>query len=101
MKMRLSKVDVILFFMILFWGANISVIKVALREFHAVVFNCLRFGIASVTILFLYRDVFKTPPGKKALWRLFILGVLGNTCYQFLFIFGVQFSYVSNVSILL
>ncbi len=52
-------------------------------------------------MLFLYRDVLKNPPEKKALWRLFILGVLGNTCYQFLFIYGVKLSYVSNVSILL
>lgn len=101
MKLRFSKVDVVLFCMTLFWGANISVIKVALRDFNAVVFNCLRFSIASVTMLFLYRDVLKNPPERAALWRLFILGVLGNTCYQFLFIYGVKFSYVSNVSILL
>jgi drug/metabolite transporter (DMT)-like permease len=101
MKIRFSKVDAILICMTLFWGANISVIKVALKNFHAVVFNCLRFTIATLTILFLYRDVLKTPPERKALWRLFILGVLGNTCYQFFFIFGVKFSYVSNVSILL
>jgi drug/metabolite transporter (DMT)-like permease len=72
-----------------------------LRDFHAVVFNCLRFSIASITMLFLYRDVLKNPPEKKAIWKLFILGVLGNTCYQFLFIYGVKFSYVSHVSILL
>jgi len=30
-----------------------------------------------------------------------ILGILGNTCYQFCFIYGVKLSYVSNVSILL
>ncbi len=101
MKIRFSKVDLILFCMILFWGANISIIKVALRQFHPVVFNCLRFSIATVTILILYRDVLKTPPDKKAMLSLMILGILGNTCYQFLFIYGVKLSYVSNVSILL
>ena len=101
MKLRISKVDLILFCMVVFWGANISVIKVALKDFHAVVFNCLRFSIASLTMLFLYRDVLKDPPEKKAIWKLFVLGVLGNTCYQFFFIYGVKLSYVSHVSILL
>jgi len=101
MKIRFSKVDVILFSMIVFWGANISVIKVALRSFHPVVFNCLRFSLATVTMLILYRDVLKTPPSKKAMISLFFLGILGNTCYQFFFITGVKLSYVSNVSILL
>ena len=101
MKIRITKVDVVLFCMVLFWGANISIIKVALRDIHAVVFNFLRFSIATVTMLFLYRDVLKNPPERKALWKLFILGVLGNTCYQFFFIYGVKFSYVSHVSILL
>ena len=101
MKIRVSKVDVILFCMILFWGANISIIKVAFRTFHPVVFNCLRFIIASVTMLFLYRDVLKEPPDRKSLGKLLLLGVLGNTCYQFLCIYGVKLSYVANVSILL
>ena len=101
MKIRISKVDIILFCMVLFWGANISVIKVALRTFHPVVFNCLRFSIATLTMLFLYRDVLRNPPERKAIWKLMILGVLGNTCYQFFFIYGVKLSYVSNVSIML
>ncbi len=101
MKLRLTKVDIILICMVFFWGANISVIKVALRTFHPAVFNCLRFSIATLTMLFLYRDVLRNPPEKQAIWKLMILGVLGNTCYQFLFIYGVKLSYVSNVSIML
>jgi drug/metabolite transporter (DMT)-like permease len=101
MKLRFSKVDVVLLCMTFFWGANISVIKVALRSFHPIVFNCLRFTLAALTMLFLYRDVLRDPPSKKVLISLMILGVLGNTCYQFCFIFGVKLSYVSNVSILL
>ena len=101
MKLRFTKVDLVLLCMIIFWGANISVIKVALRTFHPVVFNCLRFTLATLTMLFLYRDVLRVPPSKKALVSLMVLGVLGNTCYQFLFIYGVKLSYVSNVSILL
>jgi len=101
MNLRFSKVDLILLCMIIFWGANITVIKVALHNFHPVVFNCLRFTIATLTMLFLYRDVLHDPPPKKALASLIVLGILGNTCYQFLFIYGVKLSYVSNVSILL
>src|SRR6188474_2363123 len=101
MKSRFSKVDIVLLLMVFFWGANISIIKVALRSFHPVVFNCLRFSLATITMLFLYRDVLKSPPSKKALLSLFVLGILGNTVYQFAFITGVKLTYVSNVSILL
>jgi drug/metabolite transporter (DMT)-like permease len=101
MKLRFSKVDLVLLCMVIFWGANISVIKLALTDFHPVVFNCLRFTLATLTMLFLYRDVLRVPPSGKALISLIILGILGNTCYQFLFIYGVKLSYVSNVSILL
>ena len=87
--------------MVLFWGANISIIKVAMRHFDPVVFNCLRFTIASLTMLFLYRRVFQDRMEKKELLSLLLLGVLGNTIYQFLFIYGVSFTYVSHTSILL
>jgi drug/metabolite transporter (DMT)-like permease len=91
----------VLFCMVVFWGANISIIKVALHHFHPVVFNFLRFLIASVTITFLYREVFKDKLERKEIWSLMALGLLGNTVYQFLFIYGVKYSFASHTSIML
>ena len=52
-------------------------------------------------MLILYRKVFRDPVDKKELGKLLILGILGNTVYQFLFIGGVSLTYVSHASILL
>jgi len=99
--MKFTRVDLILLCMVLFWGGNISIIKVALKHFNPVVFNCLRFLIASTTMVIVYRRVFDDPVDRKELLNLLILGVLGNTIYQFLFIYGVKYTYVSHTSILL
>jgi drug/metabolite transporter (DMT)-like permease len=101
MRVKFSAIDLLLLLMVFFWGANISVIKVALRHFHPAVFNCCRFLIASVTMLILYRKVFADPVDRKELSRLLLLGILGNTMYQFMFIGGVNYTHVSHASILL
>jgi drug/metabolite transporter (DMT)-like permease len=101
MKVKLSAIDFLLLCMVFFWGANITVIKVALRHLHPAVFNCCRFIIASAIMLILYRKVFADPVDKKELFRLLLLGILGNTIYQFLFIGGVNYTHVSHASILL
>jgi drug/metabolite transporter (DMT)-like permease len=101
MKIKFTLVDLLLLLMVLFWGANISIIKVALRHFHPAVFNCFRFVIASLCMLVLYRKVFQDPVDRRELGWLLLLGVLGNTVYQFLFIGGVNYTFVSHTSILL
>jgi drug/metabolite transporter (DMT)-like permease len=101
MKIKFTLVDLVLLCMVLFWGANITIIKVAMRHFDPLVFNCLRFSIASFTMLLLYRRAFRDRVQKKELWSLLLLGILGNTIYQFLFIVGVDNTYVSHTSILL
>ncbi len=52
-------------------------------------------------MLILYRDVLKDRMDKRELLSLMILGVLGNTLYQLLFINGVKLTLVSHTSILL
>jgi drug/metabolite transporter (DMT)-like permease len=97
----LTRVDAILLCMVLFWGANISIVKVALREFEPAVFNCLRFSVASISMLLLYRHVFRDHMEKRELFQMLLLGILGNTIYQFLFVYGVSLTFVTHTSILL
>lgn len=87
--------------MVLVWGANLTIIKVALRNFLPITFNCLRFLIASTAIALLNRDVFRDSLSRRELLGLVVLGVLGNTIYQLLFIYGISFSHVTHVAILL
>lgn len=99
--MNFTKVDLVLLLMIVIWGANLTVIKMALVHFDPMAFNCLRFIIASVTMLALYRNALRDRIERSDWWKLLGLGVLGNTLYQPLFINGVHMTHVSHVAILL
>jgi drug/metabolite transporter (DMT)-like permease len=96
-----SRVDLVLLLMVIFWGANITIIKVALKNFHPIAFNCFRFAIATVTLFLLHRKILSDHIEKKDWLWLILLGILGNTVYQFLFIYSVKFTHVSHVAILL
>src|SRR6266850_7022707 len=82
--------DLLLLLMTVIWGSNFTAIKYSLEDMLPLSFNALRFTIASVVMLIvavLSRNGFKVAPGDG--WRLFGLGLLGNTCYQSLFITGM------------
>jgi drug/metabolite transporter (DMT)-like permease len=97
----ITKVDLILILMVIFWGANITIIKVALKNFNPIAFNCCRFVLATTTLAILHRRIFADRIERKDWPWLILLGILGNTIYQFCFIYGVKFTHVSHVSILL
>ncbi len=98
---QITKVDLILLLMVIFWGANITIIKVALKNFNPIAFNCCRFILATTTLGILHRHIFADRIDKKDWPLLILLGILGNTVYQFCFIYGVKLTHVSHVSILL
>lgn len=88
--------------MALIWGSNFTVIKYALEDLLPLSFNALRFTLASVVMLFvslLRRESFKLAPGDGR--RLFFLGLLGNTCYQSLFITGMAHTRAGNAALIL
>jgi drug/metabolite transporter (DMT)-like permease len=97
----ITKVDLLLLLMVIFWGANITIIKVALKNFNPFAFNCCRFLLATVTLAILHKHIFADRIEKKDWPLLILLGFLGNTVYQFCFIYGVKLTHVSHVSILL
>jgi drug/metabolite transporter (DMT)-like permease len=97
----ITKVDLLLLLMVIFWGANITIIKVALKNFNPFAFNCCRFLLAIITLAILHFRIFADRIDKKDWPWLILLGILGNTIYQFCFIYGVKLTHVSHVSILL
>jgi drug/metabolite transporter (DMT)-like permease len=46
-----TTLDFLLLLMVLIWGANFSVVKVALRDFPEVAFNAARLLVATVVFL--------------------------------------------------
>lgn len=99
---RFSLVDLALIFTAAVWGINVVVVKIALQSFDPIVFNSLRFGLASIlswALLMITEP--KSRPRREDLFTLGYLGILGHTLYQVLFIYGISFTTAGNTSLLL
>ncbi|OFV79675.1 MAG: hypothetical protein A2Y78_05200 [Acidobacteria bacterium RBG_13_68_16] len=99
-RFSLTAVDLGLLGIPVVWGVNYAVIKAALREFQPMAFNGVRFALATVTIglLLRHRGISLRMP-RERLWRLALLGVLGNSVYQVLFIEGIARTSAANASL--
>nr|AIA15530.1 EamA-like transporter family [uncultured bacterium] len=87
---------------VLIWGANFSVVKVALTYISPLAFVALRFAIASVVLggVLWRREGTLLPP--RGNWvRLVLLGIIGNTVYQVLFVLSLAYTTAANSSLLI
>ena len=94
--------DLLLLLMALIWGSNFTAIKYSLEDLLPLSFNALRFTLASAVMLaiaLVTPNAFKLAPGDGR--RLFLLGLLGNTCYQSLFITGMAHTRAGNAALIL
>jgi drug/metabolite transporter (DMT)-like permease len=88
--------------LILVWASNFSVVKFALRDMSPLAFNGLRFTIASLLLWVIVKAGGRTTVIDRRHWPALIgLGVLGNTIYQVLFIFGIDWTLAGNASLML
>ena len=101
----MTRLDFLLLLMILIWGSNFSIVKVALRDFPEGPFNAMR--LVTATIVFL-AVIFGTSARQrlKALTRrdwieLFFLGSVGTFLYQFCFVASVKRTSVANGSLII
>jgi drug/metabolite transporter (DMT)-like permease len=95
-------IDLMLLAMILIWGINFAVVKAALAEMTPLSFNSLRFLLASaLTLLSLRLTEGGVGFARGDWWRLLGLGLIGNTCYQLLFINGINHTTAGNSALLL
>jgi drug/metabolite transporter (DMT)-like permease len=111
----MTRLDFLLMSMVLIWGANFSLVKVALRDFPELAFNAFRLVIASGVFLgaIWWQRRRAVAPGSEsqsdlaaplsgAEWRrLVTLGVIGHLVYQFCFLGGVKRTSVGNGSLIL
>ena len=95
-------IDLMLLAMVLIWGINFAVVKAALAEMRPLSFNSLRFLLASALTLLLLRLIEGDVGFARGdWWRLLGLGLIGNTCYQLLFINGIDRTTAGNSALLL
>jgi len=101
-RVSFSKVDLGLGVTIVIWGVNYAAIKAALSEIEPLAFNALRFVLATLTLLVLVRLHGAAPHiSRKDLVKLVLLGILGNTIYQIIFIQGIAQTTAANASLIM
>src|SRR5215203_468655 len=86
----------------LIWGMNFSVTKSAFDELPPLPFTAIRFIASSLLLWAIIR--ISEGPGRvprDALPLLIILGVVGNTCYQLVFMLGLARTTATNSALLL
>ena len=102
----MTGLDVLLLLMILIWGSNFSIVKVALRDFPEVPFNAMRMITGTVVFLaalWVTRDAAKPRPAlTRGDWiQLFFLGFVGTFLYQLCFVSSVRRTSVGNGSLII
>ncbi len=93
--------DLLMLLAVLFWGANITAVKLVFGVLTPLAFNALRFGLATalLVLLVLWRE------GSLAIdadlrWRAFWLGIVGNFAYQLAFLTGLSMTTAANTALL-
>lgn len=103
--MALTLLDAALLLMVLIWGSNFSVVKVALRDFPEIPFNAMRLLIGSAVflgVIWWQRDSERQrAPLTRTDWlQLLFLGAVGTFLYQLCFVGGVRRTSVANGSLI-
>lgn len=87
---------------VLFWGANFSVVKLALGELAPLPFTMLRFLLASAVLGgFLAARGERVRIARGHRWAVVGLGLVGTTLYQTLFIYGIDWTLAGNAALML
>ena len=91
--------------MILIWGSNFSIVKVALRDFPEIPFNAMRMVVATLVYVAMLRvtsDEEKPRAITRGDWiQLLLLGIVGTFLYQFCFVGSVRRTSVANGSLII
>ena len=97
-RSRFTALDLLLLLVIAAWATNLSVIKVASRDFPVHAFNTMRMLVAAVAFgLVLWRATPAERRVDRGDWgRVVLLGLVGGTFYQVLFMNGVPRTSVAN-----
>lgn len=101
----MTLLDAALLLMVLIWGSNFSVVKVALRDFPEIPFNAMRMVVSTTVFLAVIwwhrdREGQRAPITRRDWVQLCFLGIVGTFLYQFCFVGGVRRTSVANGSLI-
>jgi len=99
---KISSTDVMMLLAVLFWGLNLAIVKIAIAHLSPHTFNSIRLSVSAL-ILFIFLAVRREPLAlsRSDLLKVIVLGILGNFCYQYLFIKAIDVTTASNTSLIL
>jgi drug/metabolite transporter (DMT)-like permease len=98
----LTVLDGLLLLMILIWGTNFSLVKVALRDFPEIAFNAMRMLTSAIVFVAVIVSARERPSFARADWlRLLFLGIVGTFLYQFMFVGGLKRTSAGNASLII
>lgn len=86
---------------ILIWGVNFTATKLGLRDFPPLVFTAVRFLLASLLVAIVLQRADGGLRLPASVGRLTVLGIIGNSIYQTLFVLGLSRTTATNSSLVL
>lgn len=93
--------DLAIVSVVFIWGTNYTIVKEALDSIPALAFMAMRFGLAALAMgVLLWRIEGWKPLPRATFLRLAVLGLVGNTLYQILFILGIARTTAANSAML-
>ncbi len=97
-----SWTDLTMVAVVLIWGANFSVTKIALQEIPPLAFAAARFIVAGALLWAVLRAVEGARPlPAGARGRLIWLGLVGNSVYQICFLLGLAYTTAANAALII
>lgn len=102
LRFGIPTTDLTMLLVVLIWGANFSVMKVALLQIPPLMLSALRFGVGAL-LLWLIMRMLEGPRDldRKTLGKLTWIGVIGNTGYQICFSYGLTITTAANGALLI
>ena len=98
----LTATDALLLLTVCVWGVNFSIVKFALAEIPPLAFNTVRFLAASLVASAIARAAgYRWRIGRRHLPMLVGLGLIGNSIYQMLFVYGAAATTADNAALIL
>ena len=97
------RAELLLLLVVLIWASNYPVAKFSIRQLDVFVFNAVRYVVAAILLLVVFRATRSTwvPVSRADRPRLIRAGVVAGVLYQIAFIVGLKLTTAGNSAVLL
>jgi drug/metabolite transporter (DMT)-like permease len=97
-----ARAELFVLLVVVVWATNFPIVKWGLRFIDPLVFNAVRYIVATAVLAVWHAVRFPWRPVQRADWlRIGSVGFLANVVYQMGFIFGLQLTTAGNAAVLL